>query len=105
MIDHPLPPLLAQPMARALPNRAWGSSLRLQKQAEYRGEFIAYPARRPAREQFLHRPVLDLTAAPCPDRRALPLATCDESSLANREHSTLFPGATRLAADCALGRI
>jgi SAM-dependent methyltransferase len=42
---YPLPPLLAQPMARALPNLAWGLFLRLQKQAEYRGEFIAYPAR------------------------------------------------------------
>ena len=42
---YPLPPLLAQPMARALPSLAWGLFLRLQKQAEYRGEFIAYPAR------------------------------------------------------------
>jgi SAM-dependent methyltransferase len=42
---YPLPPRLAQPMARALPNLAWGLFLRLQKQAEYRGEFIAYPAR------------------------------------------------------------
>jgi hypothetical protein len=42
---YPLPPVLARPMARALPSLAWGLFLRLEKQAEYRGEFIAYPAR------------------------------------------------------------
>jgi SAM-dependent methyltransferase len=42
---YPLPPALARPLARALPGLAWGLFLRLQKQREYQGEFLAYPAR------------------------------------------------------------
>ena len=42
---YPLPPLLAQPLARALPSLAWGLFLRLEKQREYRGEFLTFPAR------------------------------------------------------------
>jgi SAM-dependent methyltransferase len=42
---YPLPPALARPLARALPGLAWGLFLRLQKQRDYQGEFLAYPAR------------------------------------------------------------
>jgi SAM-dependent methyltransferase len=53
---YPLPPALAQPLARALPGLAWGLFLRLQKQAEYRGEFIAYPARARLETNFFTGP-------------------------------------------------
>jgi SAM-dependent methyltransferase len=42
---YPLPPLLARSLARALPSLAWGLFLRLQKQREYRDEFLSFPAR------------------------------------------------------------
>jgi len=42
---YPLPPVLARPLARALPGLAWGLFLRLEKQREYRGEFLTFPAR------------------------------------------------------------
>ena len=53
---YPLPPLLAQPLARALPGLAWGLFLRLQKQAEYHGECIAYPARARLETNFFTGP-------------------------------------------------
>lgn len=42
---YPLPPVLARPLASALPSLAWGLFLRLQKEREYQGEFVAFPAR------------------------------------------------------------
>jgi SAM-dependent methyltransferase len=42
---YPLPPVLARPLARALPGLAWGLFLRLEKQREYRGEFLSFPGR------------------------------------------------------------
>jgi SAM-dependent methyltransferase len=42
---YPLPPLLARPLARALPSLAWGLFLRLAKERQYRGEFLSFPAR------------------------------------------------------------
>jgi SAM-dependent methyltransferase len=74
---YPLPPLLAQPMARALPSLAWGLFLRLQKKAEYRGEFIAYPARARLETNFYTGPSrLEAAALALPCRGS---PTCDES--------------------------
>jgi SAM-dependent methyltransferase len=42
---YPLPPVLAKPLAKALPGLAWGLFLRLQKQREYCGQFLDYPTR------------------------------------------------------------
>ena len=40
---YPLPPFLARPMARLLPNGAWGIFLLLEKKRHYAEEFLAYP--------------------------------------------------------------
>ena len=42
---YPFPPALARPLARALPNLAWGLFLRLEKERRYRDEFLEFPAR------------------------------------------------------------
>jgi SAM-dependent methyltransferase len=41
---YPLPPMLARPMARLLPNGAWGIFLLLKKNRPYHDEFLTYPA-------------------------------------------------------------
>jgi hypothetical protein len=74
---YPLPPLLAQPMARALPSLAWGLFLRLQKQAEYRGEFIAYPARARLETNFYTGP--SSICSRRPGASSPPLCAGDES--------------------------
>ena len=40
---YPLPPLLARPLARALPTLAWGIFFRLVKERDYGREFLDYP--------------------------------------------------------------
>jgi len=42
---YPFPPLLARPLAAALPGLAWGLFLRLQKQGRYGSEFLQFPSR------------------------------------------------------------
>lgn len=40
---YPLPPFLARPMARALPNGAWAIFFLLEKRRRYAREFLEYP--------------------------------------------------------------
>lgn len=40
---YPFPPLLAKPMARMLPNGAWGIFLLFEKKRHYQEEFLAHP--------------------------------------------------------------
>jgi SAM-dependent methyltransferase len=42
---YPLPPLLARPMARLLPNGAWGIFFLFEKRRRYAGEFVEYPVK------------------------------------------------------------
>ena len=49
---YPLPPLLARPMARLLPNGAWGIFVLLEKKRRYEGEFLEYPLKRKLETNF-----------------------------------------------------
>lgn len=49
---YPLPPLLAKPLARALPGLAWGLFLVLEKTHPYKNEFIEYPVSRKLETNF-----------------------------------------------------
>jgi len=40
---YPFPPVLARPLAKLLPNMAWGIFLRLEKKRAYDREFLDYP--------------------------------------------------------------
>jgi SAM-dependent methyltransferase len=42
---YPFPPLIARPLAAALPGMAWGLFLLLRKERPYGGQFVEYPAR------------------------------------------------------------
>lgn len=42
---YPFPPLIAQPLAKALPSFAWGLFLHLQKVGQYQSEFVEFPTR------------------------------------------------------------
>lgn len=42
---YPFPPVVAKPLARALPNMAWGIFLLLEKKRDYNREFLDYPDR------------------------------------------------------------
>jgi methionine biosynthesis protein MetW len=42
---YPFPPVVARPLARLLPNMAWGIFFLFQKQREYGNEFVEFPVR------------------------------------------------------------
>lgn len=42
---YPLPPLLARPMARLLPDGSWGIFFLFEKRRRYAGEFVEYPVK------------------------------------------------------------
>ncbi len=42
---YPFPPFLARPLARLLPNMAWGIFFLFEKRREYEREFLEYPGR------------------------------------------------------------
>ena len=85
---YPLPPWLAQPLARALPESSLGVVPAAPKAGRVSGRVHRLSGARPARNQFLHRPVLDLTTALRLGPSRLSLAT--KSSLANSKRSTYF---------------
>jgi SAM-dependent methyltransferase len=49
---YPFPPVLARPLAAALPGMAWGIFLMLRKQAEYGRQFLDYPVREQLQTNF-----------------------------------------------------
>jgi SAM-dependent methyltransferase len=40
---YPFPPIIAKPLAKALPNMAWGMFLLLEKKREYERSFLEFP--------------------------------------------------------------
>ncbi len=42
---YPFPPVIARPLAAMFPNMAWGIFFLFEKQREYTGEFLQFPAR------------------------------------------------------------
>ncbi|MEO8626537.1 MAG: methyltransferase domain-containing protein [Betaproteobacteria bacterium] len=42
---YPFPSALARPLARALPNMAWGIFLRIEKVRDYNNEFVQFPVK------------------------------------------------------------
>lgn len=49
---YPLPPMLAKPMAKMLPNGAWGIFLLLEKKRAYNGEFLKHPVEQKLETNF-----------------------------------------------------
>ena len=49
---YPLPPFLARPMARLLPNGAWGIFFLIEKRRKYAGEFLEYPLKQQLETNF-----------------------------------------------------
>ncbi len=42
---YPFPPFIAKPLAKFLPNMAWGIFLLLEKKRKYNQEFLEYPVK------------------------------------------------------------
>jgi hypothetical protein len=42
---YPFPPIIAKPLAKLLPNMAWGIFLLLEKKQIYNQEFLEYPVK------------------------------------------------------------
>jgi methionine biosynthesis protein MetW len=42
---YPFPPVMARPLAKLLPNMAWGIFFLFKKQREYKNEFLEFPAK------------------------------------------------------------
>jgi SAM-dependent methyltransferase len=53
---YPFPPLLARPLAAALPTLAWGIFFNFQKMKPYQGEFLQYPVKNQLETNFFVGP-------------------------------------------------
>jgi len=49
---YPFPPIIAKPLAKILPNMAWGIFLLLEKTRPYEQEFLEYPAKEQLETNF-----------------------------------------------------
>lgn len=60
---YPFPPVLAKPLATALPSLAWGMFLCLEKRLPYKDEFIRYPQERRIETNFFVGPLIENTVS------------------------------------------